>query len=149
MWANGEDVKVTADNYAELKAFFAVILPMSNLSLAGLPPEHAPVAVLTTIEARSMAKARLGLGMAIGDLVESFDGASAQQIAEIDQTLKNQDLPTLSAVRARFLKKTNAIMRRGLVRNESEFYALKAVADAMPDGEREKAWAMIEAFDVR
>ena len=84
--------------------------------------------------------------MMIGDMIEASQGLSDRQVTECDDTLRLADLPTLTTMRAQFNRLTRSIMTRGLIRNENEYHALRNVADDLPDGEREKAWSILDSF---
>ena len=63
--------------------------------------------------------------MAIGDVIESTQDFRPEQVAEIDRALRAQGLPTLSEVKARFSSVIAGIVRRGTIRNEREYYAVR------------------------
>jgi len=142
-------MRIATDDYEPLKAFFAWasahILPGAEL----LPLERRPLANLEALERKSAAKARLGLGMAVGDIVEVTEGLSEQQLREIDAALAAEGLLTLSIVRARFLCKTRQIMERGLVKDEAEYHALRNVVDDLPDEDRKQGRRLLAAFEAR
>lgn len=138
-------MKVTAANYARLKAFFVWWVPRL---FENVPMEESPLATLDAIEGRSMAMARRGLGDVIGDIVEMLDRLSPEKAAAADQALAAEGIITLSAVRAGFSKRIRAIMRRGKLRDESEYYSLRSAADALADDDRQKAWDMLGAYET-
>jgi len=142
-------MRVSAQDYEPLKAFFAWmsdrVLPIPD----ALPPEARPLAVLAGIESRSMSRARQGLGEAIGDIVEMTDCLSPEEIQALDARLAAEGLLMLSAVRSRFARIIRGIMKRGTIRNDNEYYALRNVVDAMPEVEREVGWRLIGDYESR
>jgi hypothetical protein len=142
-------VNIRADDYEALKAFFGWMVENVLVMPAGLPPEHHPIAALAHTEARSMAMARRGLRMAIGDLVEQTQDFPRDRVNQIDDALAASGLPTLSYVRARFWSKVASIMKRGRLRSEGEYYALRNFVDAMPASQSEEAWRLLADFETR
>lgn len=142
-------VRIAAEDYESLKAFFAGVSNIVLPRLDSLPAEKHPLAVLERFESGSMARAREGLAHAIGDIVEVTEAFSAGQVAEIDAALAAAGLLTLSAVRVRFGRAVRAIMKRGRVRSEREYYALRNVVDAMAEPEQAEAWGLLAAYEER
>lgn len=142
-------MRVTAQDYEQLKAFFA---RMTNIVFPGaesLSVEKRPLAVLESFEGKSMARAREGLAHAIGDIIEAAEAISAERVAQIDAALAAEGILTLSAVRARFGRTVRAIMKRGKVRSEREYYALRNVVEAMAEPEQAAAWGLLAAYEER
>lgn len=139
-------MKIAAEDYAGLKAFWVAMLPTVLPKIPDMPPEIHPVAVLERFEKTSAVKARIGLGMAIGDLIEQTADFTSEQMAAVDANLASRQIVTLTEVRARFARNIRRIMQRGIVKNEREYHALRNVADAMPEGQRETAWRMLDTF---
>lgn len=142
-------VNISADDYDALKGFFAWMWDHQFPIMPGLPPEARPLAVIEAFEAKSMAMARKSLGMGIGDTVEMTQDLAPQHVREIDASLAALALPTLSEVRARFWTKVRGIMKRGTVRNEGEYHALRNVVEAMPEPEQAAGWQMLGEFEAR
>ena len=138
---------ITAGNYEQLKGFSLWLTEqLHNETLARLNPESHPRSIIEQYEKHSMATARKSVQMIIGDLLEETELFTDRQIAICDEALLKQNFPTLTQVRAEFGRKVRSILRRGRIRNEGDYYALRNVADALPEAEREKAWAMIDLF---
>ena len=135
-------MRITAADYEPLKAFFAW---MSDRILQS----RTPVEALERFEVQSMARARQGLGMAIGDIVEMTEAFLPGQVAEIDAALAADGLITLSAARARFGRTIRTIVKRGRVRSEGEYYALRNAVDSMNGPEQAEAWRLLAEFEGR
>jgi len=85
--------------------------------------------------------------MAIGDILEMLAGANPEEVSCIDDGLRRNGLPTLTHVRARFWRKIPLILKRGKIRNEGEYRALRNVVEAMPETDAGAAWAILAAFE--
>jgi len=77
-----------------------------------LTPETDPVAVLDRTASKSPPKARSGLGMAIGDVVEFTNGWLAVDVAKCNSELSQKGLPTLTEMQARFSKAVQRVVLR-------------------------------------
>jgi hypothetical protein len=97
----GRPVRVAAEDYESLKAFFAEVSNMIAPRLGSLPAQDHPLAALERFESGSMGRAREGLGLAIGDIIEMAEALSAGRVAQIDAALAAEGLLTLSAGGAR------------------------------------------------
>ena len=90
----------------------------------------------------------MGLAMAIGDIVEMTSDLSTGQVAAVDAALKADGIITLSEVRARFWSKIKGIRRRGQIRNEVEYYALRNIVEALPGEEQAEVWDLLGAYET-
>jgi hypothetical protein len=142
-------MKITADDYPSLKAFFAWTVENLMPPLPRLPADQHPLAVLERFEAGSMANARKGLAMAIGDTIEMTEPLSPADVATIDTALREKGIITLSEVRARFWTKIRRILERGALRGETDYYALRNVVEALPEQERAAGWRLLAAYEAK
>ena len=142
-------MRITDDHYETLKPFFVWASKHLLGVSASLAPDQHPAAVLAHFETVSMAKARTGLAMAIGDIIEMSEGFSARQVAEIDSALDAQGIITLSAVRGRFWTRIRRVLERGSIRGEREYYAVRNVVEALPEEEQGSAWQMLATFEAK
>jgi hypothetical protein len=106
---------------------------------------QTPLATLDAIAARSPAKARDGLGMAIGDLIELTSGWADEQVSALNHKLGAADLPTLTEVRTRFSKAVQRVLRRGRIDTEAEYHAIRNAAEFEQDN---SLWQLIAAYEV-
>ena len=84
--------------------------------------------------------------MAIGDVVEFTNSWSASDVTACDHELSQSGLPTLSEVRARFSKLLQRVVRRGHIKSDDEFYALRnAVEHGANSGD---LWPLLEAYEA-
>ncbi|MGN6289188.1 MAG: hypothetical protein ACTHNA_08015 [Sphingopyxis terrae] len=127
-------MKISADSYPTMRAWLATVAPYL---FPDVPADADPVRALDRIAETSMSNARRGLSMAIGDIVEMTDSWPSREIMSLDAELATIGLPTLSAMRAQCSKAVRAILRRGRIKNEAEYYLIRNAVDIDP--ERSKA----------
>ena len=85
----------------------------------------------------------------MGDVVEFSADLRPEQVERLDRELVEAGLPTLGAMRARFMRGVNRILARGVIRSEREYYAVRNVADEA-DGElRKQLWGLLDGFEER
>lgn len=82
--------------------------------------------------------------MAINDIVEMTDGWTQERVASVDLALQQQGLPTLTEVRGRFSKLVERAVRRGSIKDDIEYYAVRNAVD-LPEGER--LWPLLSAYE--
>jgi hypothetical protein len=118
----------TEKEYDELNAF------LSHFATAywGFPsdsPIH-PANVGREIVAQfGKTKALVGLRQAINDVVEEAQDFSPTQVSQLDSDLRELGIVTLSELRQRHSRQYKAIRKRGTIRNEGEFYLVKAILE--------------------
>jgi hypothetical protein len=144
--------RVTKDKYEAMKGFFLWycrdrLSPMHDK--IDLSPEERPDAVMRSLEQKSLAIAREGLRMAIGDIIEETQYLGRDEVDRVDAALAAEGLPTLSQVRIEFWAKISGIIKRGKVRSETEYYALRNVVESMLEPDQSKAWSFLEEFESR
>ena len=141
--------------YGELKRFFEVwetqLFP--NQFFAADHPHH-PVNALASIEQRfGRSRALSGLKQAINDNLESVEDYRPEQIARIDEALHQAGAPTLTQLVVRQSKAFRAILRRGKIRNDAEFYMVSAVlsdtSTDRPDAEIATLGSMVAAYEAK
>lgn len=142
--------KITPAEYGPLKAFFIAWEDRFPPSFT-LPPEHHPVAVLESFEKKSMSKARLGLGLALGDILEDSWHFSPEQVAEVDRDFAARGVVALSELRRRYSRQFRGVLRRDRIRTEEEYYLVAGIlasftADATDD-ERRRLDQMVAAYE--
>ena len=89
--------------------------------------------------------------MAARDAVEWCQDLAGEQLAGLDSELASKGLPTLSAMRNATYRKALAVLARGSVRTEEEWYLLNAFVVNGADGvlspaERKDADRLIHEF---
>ncbi len=139
-------MKVDAQNYSELRAWFARIVP-ETVPTELITAESNPVACLDQIAARSAANARSGLAMAINDTIEMTADLPAERVAAIDRLLESDGLPSLTEMRLRFSKVIRRVVARGAIRNEVEYYAVRNAVEIR--GQDQGLWKLLAAYEER
>jgi hypothetical protein len=140
-------MRIDPSEYARLRSWFSHMVP-KVFPLALLTPDAHPVAVLDRMAVKTPAKARIGLGMAIGDVVEFTSDWSASDVTACDHELSQSGLPTLSEVRARFSKLVQRAVRRGHIKSDDEFYALRNAVEQQ-GADPASLWPLLEAYEAR
>ena len=120
-------------DYRALKAFFAYL---SDRWFAQIPlaPAEGPVEVLEKFEKSSPGKATVGLRMAVNDLIEMSSRMKPNEVATLDTELAEAGLMTFTQVRAKYSKRLSAVLKRGVVRNEVDYYLLQSVVTDATSG---------------
>ena len=87
----------------------------------------------TIVEKFGKSKGLESLRMYVGDLVERHSMARGERLSALDREMSAAGVLTMSALRRRYWKKYESIVKRGKIRSEAEFYLIKGVADGMSD----------------
>jgi hypothetical protein len=138
-------MRIGAAEYDRMRSCFAA---MCGELFPGATGEEDPVAALDRTAAKSAARAREGLAMAIGDFVEMTSDWPAEEVAALDSRLQAMGLPSLSAVRIRFSQAVARAMRRGQIRDEAEYYAVRNAAEMFPQ-DLDRLWALLAAYEAQ
>ena len=118
----------TADSeYAKMKAFLAFYVERYHLNLETLPPEKWPIASLEALEKKGKNTALKGLRQAINDCVERSFHFDHSEVENLDSELRKRDVITLSELRRRYSKHYAKIIKRGQIKNETEYYLVRNV----------------------
>jgi hypothetical protein len=136
--------------YEELKKFF-LFYSSRYLAIDKLAPELRPMAGLEVLEKRSRRMAREGLRQAINDIIERSRHLDPTVVRTIDVELAAQSLITLSELRRRFSREYARILRRKRIRNETEYYLIRGVVEALVSENPERAllYTMIKDFEAK
>lgn len=112
--------------------------------------EMHPLVQMKLIEERhGKGTARKGLKMAINDIVEECADYEAAEITALDAELECIDAMTLSEARAQFSKKLRAILKRGAIRDEGEFYLIKNSEPFLDSESASASQRMLHEFENR
>ena len=114
--------------YARMKDFLSFYTER-YFNMEGLPPEDRPMAKLEAFEKKNLKKAFQGLRMTINDIVEDSFHFDPAKVEKLDSNLRSRGMITLSELRRRYSKDYAKIMKRGQIRNETEYYLLRNVLD--------------------
>jgi len=150
--ANSKGVNILTEDYDKAKLFVGNFYDL-YMRRASSKPESHPIAVLENFELKSMANARRGLAMAINDIVEDTSGWHPEQVASANREMNKVGAFTLSEIRRRYSKKYFQVLKRGVIRSETEYYLLKGIVDGggIEPGatEGQQIEAMLAAFEAQ
>lgn len=118
------NMKIEPAEYERMRFWLSYMAP-KVFSPDLLNSETDPVAVLDQIASKSIAKARSGLAMAIGDIVDFTSDWSEAEVTVCNDELSHRGLPTLTQVQARFSKIVQRAVRRGRIKSVEELYAVR------------------------
>jgi hypothetical protein len=139
---------IGSDEYDIMRAWSALMLEKRWQMPKGLAPESHPIACLDQIAASSTARARQGLSMMIGDLIEESSALSGDEIRQLDELFRQAKLPTLSDVRLRFHRRIKRILKSGKIKSEVDYYAVRSVVEGLSDDtERTQLWDLLAAYE--
>jgi hypothetical protein len=113
--------------YSELKKFLS-FYAARYLNVSGLPPEKQPMSNLETLERKGGKSAWRGLRQAINDCVEMSFHLDPKDVRKLDAELRDLGIVTVSELRRRYSKKYAAIMKRGRIKDDTEYYLIRNVA---------------------
>lgn len=140
-------MQIDPSEYARLRSWLSHMVPKAFPSRL-LTPETHPIAVLDQLALKAPAKARSGLGMAISDVVEFASDWPVSEVAVCDRELSQLGLPTLSQVRVRFSKLVQRVVRRGQIKSDDEFYALRNAVEQQ-GADSAALWSLLDAYEAR
>ena len=138
--------------YAELNAF----LDFYSTHISKIDPADPihPTNVGKLIVAEyGKSKALEGLRQAINDTIEDSQDLSPQAIQELDAALRSAGIISLIELRRRYSRKYKSIVRRGTIRNETEYYLIKGILDgcteALDATEVDQLGTLLSAYEQR
>lgn len=140
-------MRIDPSEYARLRSWLSHMVPKAFPSRL-LTPETHPIAVLDQLALKAPAKARSGLGMAISDVVEFASDWPVSEVTACDRELSQLGLPTLSQVRVRFSKLVQRVVRRGQIKSDDEFYALRNAVEQL-GADSAALWSLLDAYEAR
>ena len=139
-------MKVQAEHYERMRAWFAYMV--RETIPAELMSDADPMAHLDRLASRCPAKAREGLSMAINDIIEMTDAWSEERVVATDLSLEREGLPSLTEMRGRFSKAVQRAIRRGHIKDDVEYYAVRNAVELTAEGQ-ERLWALLAAYEEK
>jgi hypothetical protein len=140
-------MRIKPTEYKRIRSWLGYMAP-KVFSADLLNCESDPVTVLDQISLKSLAKARSGLGMAVGDIVDFTSDWPETRIVQCNNELSHRGLPTLTQMQARFSKVVQRVVRRGLIKTDEEFYALRSAAE-QPGQDEVDLWLLLDAYEAQ
>lgn len=137
--------------FKELEAFVGFYAT----AIMGIDPANIvhPTIQLRGIAAQvGKAKALIGLRQAVNDCLEWVDDATVEEISELDFALKSQGIVTFTELLVRKSRRYKAVLKRGRIRNDTEYYMVNAAACdqsiAMSEDERRQLDSMLAGYQA-
>lgn len=141
--------------YDELKRFFVHWeTHLTPQRVLGLEHPHNPINVLAVYE-RQLGVSRVlpGLKQAVNDILEDFGDFSPKQIAAADASLAGAGAPTMSQLWQRRSRHYKALLRRGRLRNDTEYYLASSIvcdtASPVPPNELDLLDRMVANYELQ
>lgn len=135
--------------FVELEAF----LDFYATAVMGIDPANDihPATQLRGIAAQvGKSKALVGLRQAVNDCLEWVEDATPEEISALDSALKSRGIVTFTELMVRKSRKYRAVLKRGRIRNDTEYYIVDAAASdlsiAMPEDERRQLDCMLAGY---
>ena len=92
-----------------------------------------------------------GHRQAASDFVEMSDEMQPAEIARLDAELRSRGIVTLSEMRRRYSRAYKRIVKRGAIKNDTEFYIINGVLSDLESGiseeERQQLGALISQYE--
>ena len=126
--------------YSELLSFVSIFATHA-WGIDPTDPVH-PANVAAHIDSTvGKGQALIGARQAANDAIESLQNFSQQQLAALDAKLHQAGSVTLAEMRRRYSRQYKAVLKRGSIRNETEFYLVKGILDSCTEslGQEEQA----------
>jgi hypothetical protein len=114
--------------YEELSKFISFFATHCQ----GIDPDwafHPSVNLQVAEELFGKSKALEGARQAVNDALEETRRVSPEYLTRVDAALTEQGIVTLSELRRRYSRHYKAILKRGKVKDETEYYLLKGILD--------------------
>ena len=111
-----------------------------------------PINAINKIETHlGAAQALSGLSQAVNDTLEMCEDWPPDLVSLVDQSLAQAGSPTLTNLRHRRSRKYKSILRRGRLRDDSEFYLVTGILSdttiELPESEREVLDNLVGSYE--
>jgi hypothetical protein len=145
--------KITAAGYEWYKKIFSELWDFQCATFnIPLQPGLSPLAMLDEMEARTPARARKALQMALTETLTALQDLDARQMAALNEKLRSHRLPDFLQLRAGITRQGEKIIKRGKINDEQEYYLIREMeadeSPAMPPEVRERMVRMIAAYEA-
>ncbi|ALM90289.1 hypothetical protein AOR13_1246 [Alteromonas stellipolaris LMG 21856] len=98
-------------------------------------------------------KALQGLKQAINDTLEDTASWDSNTVSELDEQLRDNGTITLSTLRTRYWSKYKSILKRGKIKNETEYYLIRGLEceldNGIPQEQRTLLAELVRDFEER
>ena len=137
-------------DYDQLKLFYQVVVGVI------FEPRHIegdanPIRVLGRMEKESRTLAAKGLRLGISDAISQLRDERPETIAALSAKLEEAGAPSIEMIRAYLSKKWAAIVKRGSIETDEQFYLVRELVDdpgltSMP---RDRLNHMLEVYEAK
>ena len=86
--------------------------------------------------------------MAINDIIEMTESWPVERVAVTDLSLQQNGLPSLTEMRGRFSKGVQRAIRRGSIKNDVEYHAVRNAVELTEDG-KERLWQLLATYEEK
>jgi len=138
--------------FAELSAYVNFYMARVH----GIDPSNpiSPATGLNEVVRKfGKSKALIGLRQATNDTIEDLSNRPANYISILDEALHAAGILTVSEIRRRYATSFQRILRRGSIKNETEYYLINGIVvdltTTLTNEERITLQAMLDAFEHR
>ena len=140
-------MKVQSKEYERMRSWLAYMTREVFLPEL-LSSDVDPIAHLDRLAFRYPGKARAGLSMAINDTIEMTSDWAEERVVATDLSLQRADLPSLTEMRGRFSKVVQRAVRRGSIKDDVEYCAVRNSVELTEEG-RDQLWKLLAAYEER
>jgi hypothetical protein len=128
-------------------SFFA-----TNILRIGPDDDIHPVRTIERmVSTYGKSKALAGLRQAVNDSVEETSNWSAEARTILDAMLRNAGIMTLSEIARRYAARYKRILKRGSIKNETEYYLVNGIltdqGSGIPDEERRRIQDLVDGYE--
>ena len=117
---------INDDNYQVYKRVYEIIWKNEKMLITyDLPEDADPLNIINSWESESKSMARKGLKAGLLDIFSHLDQLPKATIDNIDKELIENKLPNVIQLRDLITDMISKIIKRGKIRNEDEYYAVK------------------------
>lgn len=114
---------------------------------------HPTVVGAEILREYGKSQALAGLRQAVHDIVEETFDLPGSEVSRIDALLSAAGKLSISEARRRYAAAYKRLLRRGVIRNETEYHlavgVLADVSSTTPDDEREQLETMVAAYGAK
>jgi hypothetical protein len=112
---------------------------------------HPARTVESIIGTYGKSKALAGLRQAVNDTVEETSNWSAEARAALDDALRGAGIMTLSEITRRYAARYKGILKRGKIRNDTEYYLVNGIltdqGSSISDEERQRIQELVDDYE--
>lgn len=127
--------------------FFATVVWHINPTSA----THPANVIEGIVQEFGKSKALIGLRQAVNDTIEATNNWNSEARAIADEGFRTAGIVTVSEITRRYSASYKRIVKRGFIKNETEYYVVNAIlvdqGSAASEDERTCLQGLIEAFE--